>query len=54
MESSTDAYVVPLVVAISAGNRCCHRVFGLTCDAGRNLRPDFADFGTKLLKRCEH
>ncbi len=33
---------MPLVVAISAGNRCRHRVFGLTCDAGRNLRPDFA------------
>jgi hypothetical protein len=42
MESSTDPDVVPLVVAISAGNPCCHRVFGLTCDAGRNLRPDFA------------
>ena len=47
MESSTDADVVPLVVAISAGNRWCHRVFGLTCDAGRNLRPDFADLANK-------
>jgi hypothetical protein len=42
MESSTDADVVPLVVAISAGNRSCHRLFGLTGDAGGNLRPDFA------------
>ena len=42
MESSTDADLVPLVAAISAGKRCCHRVFELARDAGRNLRPDFA------------
>jgi hypothetical protein len=47
MESSTDAEVVPSVVAISPGNRYGHGVLGLTCDAGRNLRPDFANFGTK-------
>ena len=50
MESSTDADVVPLVVAISAGNRWCQRVLGLTCDAGGNLRPDFADLQTSSVE----
>ena len=36
MESSV-ADVVASVLAISAVNRWCHRVFGLICDAGRNL-----------------
>ena len=32
-EITNNRHVVPLVAAISAGNRCCHRVFGLARDA---------------------
>jgi len=32
---TNNRHVVPLVAAISAGNRCCHRVFGLARDAAR-------------------
>ena len=42
MESSTDADVVPLVVAISARNRCGVESWDSPVDAARNLRPDFA------------